>query len=118
MKEVRDEFFKAAESISDHMQQEEEILFPFIRSIALQKDTTQEEKKIIQAELSKLRSDHDIEGDRFKRISQLTNNYEVPSDGCTTYEICMLNLQNFERMLHEHVHLENNILFNQLSAWI
>jgi regulator of cell morphogenesis and NO signaling len=35
----------------------------------------------------------------------------VPADGCTTYRVCFQELEAFERDLHEHVHLENNVLF-------
>jgi regulator of cell morphogenesis and NO signaling len=37
--------------------------------------------------------------------------YEVPADGRTTYAVCMAELEHFERDLHRHVHLENNVLF-------
>ena len=44
-------------------------------------------------------------------IRELTNAYTVPADGCTTYRVCLAELARFERDLHRHVHLENNVLF-------
>ena len=45
------------------------------------------------------------------RIREQTENYRVPEDGCTTYRVCLQELEAFEQDLHTHVHLENNILF-------
>ena len=44
-------------------------------------------------------------------IRELTNGYKAPEDGCATYAVCMDELDRFERDLHRHVHLENNVLF-------
>jgi regulator of cell morphogenesis and NO signaling len=41
----------------------------------------------------------------------LTGDYTVPADGCATYRVCLEELAHFERDLHRHVHLENNVLF-------
>ena len=49
-------------------------------------------------------------------IRELTGGYAVPSDGCSTYTVCMAELAQFERDLHLHVHLENNVLFPRAVA--
>ena len=46
----------------------------------------------------------------------LTDNYTVPEDGCTTYAALYDGLQALERDLHQHIHLENNILIPQARA--
>ncbi|HYX08133.1 MAG TPA: hemerythrin domain-containing protein, partial [Bacteroidales bacterium] len=51
------------------------------------------------------------EGSRFEKIAELSENYKIPEDGCTTYKVTMENLKEFEDDLHRHIHLENNILF-------
>ncbi len=55
--------------------------------------------------------EHEIEEERFEKIRQLSDNFKIPTDGCNTYEITYRTLQEFEKDLHKHVHLENNILF-------
>ena len=50
------------------------------------------------------------------QISELSNNYTPPADACTTYRILYQNLEGFEKDLHKHVHLENNILFKKAEA--
>ncbi|MEB2296359.1 MAG: hemerythrin domain-containing protein, partial [Ignavibacteria bacterium] len=56
-------------------------------------------------------SEHDTEGERFKKISELSNNYTTPDDGCNTYRLTYAMLKEFQQDLHIHIHLENNILF-------
>ena len=55
--------------------------------------------------------EHREVADALRIIRELTRGYTTPEDGCTTYAICMAELQRFERDLHRHVHLENNVLF-------
>ncbi|HRV56027.1 MAG TPA: hemerythrin domain-containing protein, partial [Mangrovimonas sp.] len=51
------------------------------------------------------------EGERFRQIAKLTNNYQPPADACNTYRVTYAMLEEFEKDLHLHIHLENNILF-------
>ena len=58
-----------------------------------------------------MKDEHTVEGDRFVKIAELTNNYQIPADGCGTYQVAFKMLEDFENDLHKHIHLENNILF-------
>ena len=55
--------------------------------------------------------EHDNEGERFRKMDELTNHYQPPADACNTYKVTYAMLQEFENDLHLHIHLENNILF-------
>lgn len=55
--------------------------------------------------------EHDTEGERFRKIALLSNNYTPPFDACTTYKVAFALVKEFEEDLHLHIHLENNILF-------
>ena len=55
--------------------------------------------------------EHDNEGERFRKIAALSNDYTPPADACNTYRVAFSLLQEFEEDLHRHIHLENNILF-------
>jgi regulator of cell morphogenesis and NO signaling len=113
--EIRDIFFDSVEELSVHMKKEEDELFPYILSLI---DNTSSFKNnfsnneidgnILVKDLIK---DHENEGEKYRRISELTNNFTTPDDGCTTYNITLLSLKEFQSDLHLHVHLENNILF-------
>ena len=55
--------------------------------------------------------EHEDAAGELRLIRELTGGYATPADGCTTYAGCMAELERFERDLHRHIHLENNVLF-------
>lgn len=65
----------------------------------------------IQSPIAMMELEHDQAGALMASIRQLTNDYTPPPDACTTYRLSFAGLQAFEADLHQHVHLENNILF-------
>ena len=69
-----------------------------------------------RAALNKLVDDHEEAGNIMAQIRELSDNYTPPADACTTYRILYQNLEGFEKDLHKHVHLENNILFKKAEA--
>jgi len=60
--------------------------------------------------------EHRDAADYLMAIRLLTHGYAAPEDGCTTYRVCMAELDRFECDLHRHVHLENNVLFPRAIA--
>ena len=58
-----------------------------------------------------MKHEHEVEGDRFRKIAALTNNYTPPADACNTYKVTFAMLDEFEKDLHTHIHIENNIMF-------
>ena len=113
--EVEDSFNKAAENLLSHMQKEEKILFPAIKEMLIAKagGSVYEGSHCgtVQSPISVMKQEHETEGDRFERLSTITDNYKLPSDACNTYSYSYQKLQEFEQDLHRHIHLENNILF-------
>jgi regulator of cell morphogenesis and NO signaling len=55
--------------------------------------------------------EHETVGDLLRELRALSSNYTVPSDGCISYQTLYQALEAFEKDLHQHIHLENNILF-------
>jgi regulator of cell morphogenesis and NO signaling len=97
------------------MQKEEIILFPFVeRMIQLKKEnktTSGSGQASVSHPIAAMVQEHENEGARFEEISRLTNNYNIPADACNTFRAAYETLQAFEKDLHRHIHLENNILF-------
>ena len=46
-----------------------------------------------------------------RELRSLSSDYNVPADGCLSYQTLYQELEAFEQDLHQHIHLENNILF-------
>lgn len=111
LNEVGRLFNETAGQLAMHMKKEELTVFPVIRKMV---KTGKKAKTVfgsIKVPIETMMSEHDDEGERFRQIAALTNNYTLPQDGCETYRITLALLQEFENDLHLHIHLENNILF-------
>lgn len=117
LSEIKVHFEACAGELAAHMKKEELMLFPFIRKMVQAK---QEDHKDVAAPFGTVQNpirmmmhEHDTEGERFRRIKQLSNQYTAPEDGCNTYRAAFAALKAFEDDLHLHIHLENNILFHK-----
>ncbi len=117
--EVGELFEASAGELTMHMKKEELMLFPYIRKMVKAKQegtTAQAPFGTVQNPIRMMMHEHDTEGERFRKIAALTNNYEPPADGCNTYRVTFAMLKEFEEDLHLHIHLENNILFPKSIA--
>lgn len=113
--EINEEFSASASELTMHMNKEEMILFPHIRKMVEHKNGKGKAQApafgTVKNPIQMMMHEHDTEGERFRKIAELSSNYQAPEDGCTTYRVAFAMLQEFESDLHLHIHLENNILF-------
>ena len=58
-----------------------------------------------------MESEHETVGEWMHKIQQLSNNFTPPAHACNTYKVLYSKLEEFQDDLHQHIHLENNILF-------
>ncbi|TSA39193.1 MAG: iron-sulfur cluster repair di-iron protein [Porphyromonadaceae bacterium] len=107
--EIAELFAKINQELLQHLKNEEEVLFPAIKK-ALASNSADIKETII-SEISRMTGEHEFAGGAMDRISEISNHYLVPADGCNTYAVTYKLLQQFEDDLHIHVHLENNILY-------
>ncbi len=108
-------FESLAVELTDHMEEEEAVLFPYIVGIA-QTSTAAKPPQAsgqitIREQVATMASEHEAAGEKLQAIRQASSGYRVPQDGCTTYRMVYRALAAFEADLHQHIHLENNILF-------
>ena len=99
--------------LDQHLIKEEGILFPMIKEYALAPSDANLAK--IRAQVVETEDEHVAAGGVLKDLRNLTQDYQVPADGCTTYRKTFKKLQEFESDLFQHIHLENNILFKQIG---
>ena len=101
--------------IFNHLDKEEEILFPYIKELteADGRDEHPPEPDFQTAEnpIVMMEEEHEDSAEAIAEIRELSNGFTPPKDACTTYKLLYQELENFEQDLHKHVHLENNILF-------
>lgn len=114
MLKVFEIFISLKEEMEMHMQKEEQILFPRIKAaenLAGEENGQHTNQSFLQAPIHMMEEEHDDAGEAMAAIRELTNDYTLPADACTTYKLSFAALAAFEMDLHHHVHLENNILF-------
>ena len=113
--QIKELFNGSAGALTMHMQKEENILFPYIQQLesAKKENTSLPSSPFgsVSNPIEMMLAEHQNEGERFDEISRLSNNYTLPEGGCTSYEVTLKQLRDFENDLHRHIHLENNILF-------
>ncbi|MBC7426862.1 MAG: iron-sulfur cluster repair di-iron protein [Bacteroidia bacterium] len=113
--EISKNFNASADELAHHMKKEEQILFPYVRHLVNSKlkglKLDVPAFGTIQNPIQMMMNEHTTEGERFRMIAKLSNNYTPPLDACNTYKVTFALLKEFEYDLHLHIHLENNILF-------
>ncbi len=98
-----------------HMQKEEMVLFPYIEQ--MEAAATGGRKApvphfgTVKNPIRMLMMEHEMAGEILKQIRQLSGGFSVPKDGCISYETLYKAMDALEQDLHQHIHLENNILF-------
>ncbi|MCG9970910.1 iron-sulfur cluster repair di-iron protein [Christiangramia crocea] len=107
-------FQKVAGELAGHLKKEEMILFPFIKKmVQAEKDGIElnvPHFNTVENPIKMMEDEHEFAGDTFKEIARITNNYTPPAHACNTYRALFDKLVEFEEDLHQHIHLENNIL--------
>ena len=118
--EINKLFTEAANELAGHMKKEELILFPFMKQLIFaDKDGTEAPQPpfgTVNNPINMMEAEHEHVGEIFKTIAKLTNNYTPPEDACNTFRALYASLDEFEQDLHQHIHLENNILHPKVIA--
>ena len=113
--EINNLFTEVAQELSLHLEKEEVVLFPYVKELVKAK---RENVKPLASHFGAvnnpirvMENEHESAGDIFKVISKLSNNFTPPEEACNTFKALYSKLEEFEQDLHQHIHLENNILF-------
>ncbi len=104
-----------SEELTHHLGKEEHILFPYVAKLEAAQASGSEPPTgcfgSVTHPISMMMREHDDAGDVFAEIRKLTDNFAPPVGACPTYLAFYTGLKEFEQDLHQHIHLENNILF-------
>jgi|SRR5579864_1808584 len=103
-----------------HLIKEEQMLFPYIARLeeAVTHNTSFPRPPFgtVQNPVRMMVLEHDQAGEQLKEIHRLSNGYEPPPDACDSFKALYQGLRSFEEDMHQHVHLENNLLFPRAVA--
>ena len=112
---LRSIFAGLAQELTTHMMKEEMVLFPYIERM---EEASIEKEPMLPPPFGTVRNpvammlhEHDDAGNALRELRQASNGYTPPAEACVSYQTLYKALAEFETDLHQHIHLENNILF-------
>jgi len=115
LQKVQSAFQALAEELTLHLLKEERMLFPYIVQLeGAAKSGGRPAPAMfgaVQNPVRMMMMEHDSAGELLRNMREATTGYTVPEDGCMSYRMLYRALPEFEADLHQHIHLENNILF-------
>ncbi|HXY49290.1 MAG TPA: iron-sulfur cluster repair di-iron protein [Terriglobales bacterium] len=115
LQHLRAMFRGLAQELTMHMMKEEAVLFPYI--VRIEEAIIQREPVLpppfgtVRNPVAMMMHDHDSAGEALRVMRQASTGYTPPADACVSYQTLYKALADFEKDLHQHIHLENNILF-------
>ncbi|MCU0355276.1 MAG: iron-sulfur cluster repair di-iron protein [Cytophagales bacterium] len=110
-------FLTLHDELTAHLGKEEQILFPYVkRLVALQRDNGVLERKFAASPVAVMEAEHETAGELLRQMREMSNDFTPPADACNTYRVTFAKLTDLEKDLHQHIHLENNILFPKAIA--
>jgi regulator of cell morphogenesis and NO signaling len=115
LQHLRATFRGLAQELTMHMMKEEAVLFPYI--VRMEEAVIQREPVLpppfgtVRNPVAMMMHDHDSAGEALRAMRQASAGYMPPADACVSYQTLYKTLADFEKDLHQHIHLENNILF-------
>lgn len=96
------------QSLYQHIQQEEQKLFPVIKQLIAGENFDQEQLREV---IDYMEREHEHAGEELRQFRALTKDYRLPINACNSYTYLFEKIQEFENDLFQHIHLENNVLF-------
>ncbi len=120
LREIRETFQGLADELTMHLMKEEKVLFPFIAR--MEEEDIQKEPVLpspfgsVQNPVAMMEHEHDSAGHALRAMREASRGYTPPPQACVSYQALYKALAAFESDLHQHIHLENNILFPRAVA--
>ena len=120
LQQIRSSFQGMALELTTHMMKEEMVLFPYI--VQMEEAVIQKEPVLpppfgsVANPVTMMMHEHDSAGEALRAMRLAGASYTPPGDACISYQTLYKALSDFEADLHQHIHLENNILFPRAIA--
>lgn len=115
LKKVQKIFRAVSEELTSHLMKEESILFPYVKELEASREHSSRMRQpmfgSVRNPIHMMEIEHDSAGESLREMRKLSNDFTAPDEGCFSYKTLYQGLAEFEADLHQHIHLENNILF-------
>ena len=108
-------FAALSTELTSHLMKEEQVLFPYVvqceRSLRESGRVHPPMFGTVRNPIHMMELEHDSAGDTLKEMRAISSGFTAPENGCFSFQTLYQGLREFEADLHQHIHLENNILF-------
>lgn len=111
--ELKELTMKLRDELLDHTKDEDDNVFPLV--IEYTDNPTEALKTKLAPHIAELETEHDGAGNILKRMREITFDFTPPMDACGTFRVVYQRLAMLERDTFQHVHLENNVLFERIK---
>lgn len=111
---VQEIFKELRAELLNHTKDEDKIVFPLLLDFL--KNPSPEQKEQVKPHVSELEEEHEKAGRLLNELRDITNNFTPPVGACGTYRTVYARLEQLEKDTFDHVHLENNVLFERVRA--
>lgn len=112
---VRQVFAGLKMEIEMHLMKEEQVLFPYLRQVEAYRDGEGAAPQLhcvsVRNPVTQMKQEHENAAHALERMREITRDYDLPEDACESFRALYEGLEELEDDLHQHIHLENNILF-------
>lgn len=113
-------YFAIEQDLGPHMMKEERVLFPYIAQLQETAATggalAGSPFGTVEDPIRMMEIEHEAVGGLLAKLREQTSDYTVPVDACNTFRGLYHGLEELERELHEHIHVENNVLHPRAIA--
>jgi regulator of cell morphogenesis and NO signaling len=120
LQQVYDLYQALNDELSNHLMKEEMILFPYIVAVETHRHGGSEKPAAcfgsVGSPIRQMEHEHESAGEALAQLRKVTGNYSLPKDACPAFRALYEELERMEGDLHQHIHLENNILFPRAIA--
>jgi regulator of cell morphogenesis and NO signaling len=118
--QIQTKLGQISEELIEHLAKEEVVLFPYITKLERAKNEGTAKPHgcfgTVASPIAMMTQEHEAAGALLAEIRQLSGDYTPPVGACPTFHAFYNGLREFEQDLHQHIHLENNILFPRAMA--
>lgn len=101
-------FGRLKADLGQHLIKEETMLFPLLSE-------KEENRTEVSGIASEILDEHEAAGEILRELRRVTGDYSLPEDACRSFQRAYSMLEEIEDDLHQHIHLENNILLREFA---
>jgi regulator of cell morphogenesis and NO signaling len=117
---LADLFLQLQQELNTHFIKEERVLFPFIKELVKAKNSRDRSAlagyPAMNGPVQMMEADHEAAGEVLAQIREVTNNFTPPAGSGNSFQLLYKKIHDLDADLHQHIHLENNILFPKALA--